>query len=246
MLFYLKTNFNTIAVKSLGRAKEHLLGTIRKVSTFSTVRTSSRSLAHFFRKGNKENREIQFRHLIINRESKKRSIRFNNVMPKRVQPTVTELFKPFYFSATPFIGLKTRRKRRGKRIIHKLSPLDRARSERKPFVALSSILRSSGRAAKSFKTRLEQELDTLYSVSRTLRVPADRGLSSSTSTLRDKRDLLHRTAFYAMPRRWLYKTNKTKANQEELKLKNKIMYENKKAKNRRLREEAQAQAKIEK
>jgi len=130
---------------------------------------------------------------------------------RQAERTVTErskvpssnLFEPFFKVATPFIGLKTRRKRRGKRIIHKLRPLDRARSERKPFGTLASLLRTSGKTAKPFIVRLEQQLDKLYSTSL---VPSTRRSAAASSSredspLRDKRDEIHRTAFYARPYR---------------------------------------------
>lgn len=165
----------------------------------SPVHTATRSLAYFFRKGNKEVMESVFRDLIIKR-SLKGKIAYSNsstVTSERQQATVCDLFQSFFLSATPFIGLKTRRKRRGKRVISKLVPLDRSSSERKPFSVLSSILRTSGRATKPFANRLEHELESLYTVTRS-RVS---GGTVVMSTLREKRDLIHRTAFASMPYR---------------------------------------------
>lgn len=162
---------------------------------FAVSQASSRRLAHFFRKGKKEKRESAFRRLVIKREKKnhKESL-VSGVKMERVNPSISERFSPFFLSAIPFIGLQSRRKRRGKRTIHKVVPLARERGERKPFVALSAILRTSGRASKAFPQRLEQELDTLYGAS-----TISGGDKSSSSILREKRDIIHRTAYAARP-----------------------------------------------
>ena len=174
-------------------------------SLFSASRASSRRLPYFIRWGNKEKREGHFRRLIIKRE---RTNRVSSTLIKggseRRQTSISDLFEPFFHSATPFIALKalrSRRKRRGKRIITKLLPLDRVRSERKPFSALASILRITGRTPKPFNTRLEHELDSLYNAAR-----PGRERSGLVSTLREKRDITHRAAFYSRPRNWKRKT----------------------------------------
>ena len=173
----------------------------QQTTLFSASRASSRMLPYFVRCGKKEKREGHFRRLIIKRE---RTIRAVSLTAKgateRGQQSISDLFEPFFLSATPFISLKalrTRRKRRGKRIINKLIPLDRARSERKPFSTLAAILQISGRTPKPFNNRLEHELDSLYNAAR-----PGRDRSGLVSTLREKRDLIHRTAFYSRPRSW--------------------------------------------
>jgi hypothetical protein len=166
-------------------------------SLFSASRASSRRLPFFIRCGNKEKLESHFRRLVIKREGANRTVLIKGGV-ERIQPSIADLFEPLFISATPFIALKalrSRRKRRGKRIINKLLPLDRARSERKPFSALASILRISGRTPKPFNTRLAHELDSLYNSARPGR---ERG--GLVSTLREKRDLIHRSAFYSRPR----------------------------------------------
>ncbi len=173
---------STIKITTKGKIKS----TSKRTSTFSASRASNRRLTFFYRGGSKEKLESHFRQLVIKRAMKKAT------QPVADIPAVYDLFAPFYLTATPFVGLKSRRKRRGKRVIHKLYPLDRIRSERKPFLALSSIVRTSGRSAKPFNSRLAHELDALYTASRS---------KGTVSTLREKRDLIHRTAYKARPYR---------------------------------------------
>lgn len=113
----------------------------------------------------------------------------------RVKRHTTQLFTSFFQAATPFISLKRRRQRRGKQIISKLFPLDRARSERKSYGAFAARLHTSGRASKPFVYRLESELESLSSVAGS-RNATSGGVSS---TVREKRDQVHRTAFQSRP-----------------------------------------------
>ena len=162
-------------------------------------RASSRRLSHFCRRGKKETREAHIRTLVRERE---RGIKTSTSrlpeghFDENSKIASSNLFEPFFKVATPFIGLKTRRKRRGNRVIHKLMPLDRSRSERKPFVALAAIMRTSGKTAKPFYRRLGQQLEKLYNSS-----VARRANAREVSPLQEKRDEVHRTAFDARPYR---------------------------------------------
>ncbi len=145
----------------------------------NVVRTATQRLAYFFRVGNKEGRESHFRKLLAKRAKKaneqaksvtssenkttgQNNERSSNTSLDGGESSISSRLKTFYLTATPFIGLKTRRRRRGNRVIHKIVPILRTRSERKSFRALSSSLRRTGRAVKPFARRLEDELESLY------------------------------------------------------------------------------------
>lgn len=165
--------------------------------SISSIRTATRRLTYFFRRGNKENRENQFRELFRRRA---------NIIahPKSGSNlTSSKLFQFFFLSATPFIGLKTRR--RGKKSIVKLVPLERIRGERRSFIALSKLLRISGAVTKPFSGRLGRELEALSVKSA---VPAKGNNTSidskniaGSSAIRDKRNGVHKLAYASMPYR---------------------------------------------
>lgn len=162
----------------------------------SSSRTATSRVSYFFRKGGKENRERQLRGLFIRRAKKGHSV----VAAKSsasTPVTTTQLFRSFFLSTTPFIALKTRRQRRGKRVVAKVGPLDRVRGERKSLVALSSRLQSEGAVKKPFPERLERELEVIDSAS-----VKGSTTPGGSSQIRDKRDELHRTAFQSRPFKW--------------------------------------------
>lgn len=162
----------------------------------SSSRTATSRVSYFFRKGGKENRERQLRGLFIRRAKKGQNV-VATKSSVSTSVTTSQLFRSFFLSATPFIALKTRRQRRGKRVVAKVGPLDRERGERKSLVALSSRLQSEGAVKKSFPERLERELEIIDSASG--KGPTTSG---STSQIRDKRDELHRIAFQSRPFKW--------------------------------------------
>ncbi len=99
------------------------------------MRTASQRLTYCFRCGHKEKRESHLRDLVI-----KRALKVRSAQSDRTKRQTAQLFTSFFQAATPFISLKMRRRRRGKQTISKLFPLDRVRSERKSFGALSTRL----------------------------------------------------------------------------------------------------------
>ncbi len=147
-----------------------------KSISLSSIRTATRMLSYFFRRGQKESMEIQLRHLIHRRALGKSAVSTSN------------LFKSFFLSATPFVGLKTRRRRRGKRLIAKIAILERDRGERSSFVALSNMLQLTGSTSKPFIERLERELEGLIGI-------------ETKSNLREKRDESHKLAYASRPYR---------------------------------------------
>jgi hypothetical protein len=153
----------------------------------ASVNTASNRLNYFFRRGQKGAVEGKRRGRFIQRAVKKPAAtqEINNKFATR--------FKSFFISATPFIGLKTRRRRRGKRVVNKVITLTRRRSQRKSFLEFASMICVSGRSKKPFMSRLENELETLYSNSR------KRNLVSSVGTnpFYEKRATLYETAYLA-------------------------------------------------
>ncbi len=167
---------------------------VNSTMSISPIRTATRRLTYFFRRGNKEGMENQLRNLF-----ERRAIAAEKKKKGAIRLTSTDLFQAFFLSATPFIGLKTRRRRRGKRLIVKLAPLERNRGERSSFVALSNILQTAGAVSKPFSDRLERELEVLAVKS---------GFSttefknqSAASIILDKRNEAHKLAYTSRPYR---------------------------------------------
>jgi hypothetical protein len=182
-------------VKALSNKKyrlDHTLEVTKKpIRLFSTaqgsVNTASNRLNYFFRRGQKGAIEGKMRSMFIERAVKKPAA------TQEITNKFSTRFKSFFISATPFIGLKTRRRRRGKRVVNKVITLTRRRSQRKSFLEFASRICVSGRSKKPFRSRLEGELETLYSNSR------KRNLASSVGSnpFYEKRAALYETAYLA-------------------------------------------------
>jgi hypothetical protein len=151
----------------------------------SALNTASKRLNYFFRKGQKGITESKRRIRLTERAKKKLSISAEGTNK------ISSRFKSFFISATPFIGLKTRRLRRGKRVINKIFALTRDRSQRKAFSEFASPFFTTGRSKKPLRTRLEQELDVRFTVKR------GSASSATGSSLAVKRALLYSTAYAA-------------------------------------------------
>lgn len=146
--------------------------------------TATYIIKYFFRKGNKIATERHMRQIF-----KKYAITSSQVN----SASRSSLFDSFFVSATPFVGLKTRRKRRGKIVQNKVIALSSIVIKRKSFMAFSSIVCVSGRASKPFRSRFFSELNTLstYSSKR------NSGLVRPMSPFFEKRALLYQTAYTA-------------------------------------------------
>ena len=162
---------------------------INQNDNISTIRTASRMLDYFFRRGHKEGREIHLRDLFKRRALVKKSKGFI---------TTRSLFQSFFISTTPFVRLKMvrRRGRRRKRPYVKIAPLSRDRGERSSFVSLSNVLKLSDTKAKCFIDRLESELENVA-----IKAVSSKFRSKDQSTLCENRNEVHKLAFYALPRR---------------------------------------------
>lgn len=156
--------------------------------------TPTRRLTQFIRRGNKEGVEISLSRLLKTHKIWKGA----NPTPVKSN-VVADPFQTIFLTATPFIGLKTRRRRRGKRLVAKIIPLERTRSERRAFLALSKSLEVTGSVSKPFSSRLARELETLSGKSAQ---GTDAKTVGSSSAIREKRDEIHKLAFSSRPPRW--------------------------------------------
>jgi len=150
-----------------------------------SVHTATNIINYFVRRGQKTSIETKMRKIFIQRVI----MNTNKEKPNKI----VDRFNSFFIHATPFIALKTRRIRRGKRVINKIKTLSRTQGQRKSLIGFSSLVRVSGRSKKSIRNRVEHELDALYSA-------ANKGTGFSqagNSTLFEKRELLYKTAYSA-------------------------------------------------
>ncbi len=167
---------------------------INSVYITSPAHTSTRRLTQFVRCGNKEGVENA-----LNRLLKTYKV-WKNPQPTTVKPSVVaDPFQTIFLTATPFIGLKTRRRRRGKRLIAKIVPLERNRAERRAFLALAKSLDVTGSVSKPFSYRLARELENLSGKSTQ---GPDAKMVGASSAIREKRDEIHKLAFASRPPRW--------------------------------------------
>jgi len=148
--------------------------------------TATYIIKYFFREGKKISTERHRRHMF-----KKYAINSSNQSNSVKRAS---LFDSFFVSATPFVGLKTRRKRRGKVVQNKVIALSSIVIKRKSFRAFSSIVCISGRSSKPFRSRFFSELNTLstYSSKR------NAGIVIPISAFFEKRALLYQTAYSAL------------------------------------------------
>ena len=150
--------------------------------------TASSIIKYFFRKGNKLSTETAMRNRF-----KGYAIKKTKPLSEDSQPKMASLFKSFFISATPFIGLKAQGKRRGKITKYKVVTLAPTTIGRKSFLEFSSIVCTSGRKSKPFINRFFTELNTLYSYSH----KRSSGRVIPTSTFYEKRAVLYNTAYTA-------------------------------------------------
>jgi len=126
----------------------------------TAIRTATNMLFYFTRKGHKETIESQMRSMFIKRAQSKKHTVSLRVRRKR---RIGFFFKYFYKVSTPFIGIKTRRKRRGNQVIAKLYPLTPYKSGRKSYIAFSKSMFTHGRVTKSFIKRFKAKVETFKS-----------------------------------------------------------------------------------
>ena len=158
----------------------------------SAIRTVSQRLYYFSRCGNKEKIEVYFRKFI-----NKRALIYQNSITSSNHKIVkvNVLFNSYFHAAMPFVNLKLQIKNvRSKILNSKIFPLSVRDSERKSIKNLSIRLRKVG--PQAFTERLNSVLENLINVSR------KNVVQTSNLNLREKRDLLHRTAFSVIPSIW--------------------------------------------
>ena len=105
---------------------------------------------------------------------------------------VNVFFESFFISATPFLGLKTRRKHRGNVIINKVVALSPSIIKRKSFSSFSSMLKNSKNSTKSFKECFFSEINNLYFYNRKTNAESQ---NQAASSFYEKHALLYKTAY---------------------------------------------------
>lgn len=124
----------------------------------------------FIRKGKKSTLEKLFRTFLFNKCASKKN-------------DINKIIQDAAMNSMPYVKLKTRRK--GKRVLYKVSYLEQKDSMRKGLLAFSKNL-NDNRNIK-FLNSLDKELDNL---------------SSGKSVIMTKRDELHRLALENAPYSW--------------------------------------------
>ncbi len=155
--------------------------------TQAPVQTVTDITSYFFRKGKKSSIEKNTFLIFKNYALRKNKTKENN-MP---QPTMFDFFESFFISATPFIGLKTRRKHRGNLVINKVVALAPSVIKRKSFSSFSSIINTSKNSSKPFTYRFFNELNNLYAYSHNNSSSDSQGAAA----FYEKQALLYKTAY---------------------------------------------------
>ena len=127
-------------------------------------------------KGKKSRTETIFRNLLVTRAKKNKSV------------FISELERCKY-NATPNIRLKTRRKGRGKRVLYRVTFLEKNRAEKEAVSSFGKHIRSQ--IGEKLDQSLEKEIE-VFSTDR-------------THPVRVNRDKLHQLARRHAPQRWFKK-----------------------------------------
>lgn len=127
-------------------------------------------------KGKKSKTETIFRNLLLTRAKKNKSA------------FISELERCKY-NATPYVRLKTRRKGRGKRILYRVTFLEKNRAEKEAVSSFGKHIRSQ--IGEKLGVSLEKEIEA-FSTER-------------THPVRVNRDKLHQLARRHAPQRWFKK-----------------------------------------
>jgi hypothetical protein len=173
---------------------------IYKKNEQRAVHTATSRLPYFSRCGKLNKIESCFEKL-----SKQRALLHKK--EKKTRPVV--YFPSFFYKATPFVRLKTRRRvGRRKNQKQKLSYRPRVSGERQAFLLFSKTFQTITNSSKrnSFQSKFQYQIDSLTQTSRRRRIKKNRGasqiaaISSMTKSMRDMRDEIHRRAFKIKPR----------------------------------------------
>lgn len=127
-------------------------------------------------KGKKSRTETIFRNLLVTRAKKNKSA------------FISELERCKY-NATPYVRLKTRRKGRGKRVLYRVTFLEKNRAEKEAVSSFGKHIRNQ--IGEKLDQSLEKEIE-VFSTDR-------------THPVRVNRDKLHQLARRHAPQRWFKK-----------------------------------------
>jgi ribosomal protein S7 len=99
---------------------------------------------------------------------------------KKGNKNTTLLFKKCFYNLFPYLALKVKKHKRGKRVSYKTKFLEEAKAEKKALLSFSKFMKESSKKSISFVIRLGQEFKSLA--------------NNKKHTLRFKRDNLHKIA----------------------------------------------------
>ena len=178
-----------------------------------TLRTATKRLTCFARRGNHPRRHNIFSKYIKNRA----------INTKRIKKLPLSFYLPTFFNAaTPFVRLKTRRqqsRRRRKKLFQKVSYRLRENGERQSYLLFSKRLQKSKKSTKTnlFREQIQTQRESLFvpkgrRKSKLDSVKGSKGISkvqpttvitgqSAVKNLRQLRDEIHKRAFRIKPRR---------------------------------------------
>ena len=163
-----------------------------KVPSFPiTARNIVSNLSGYFcRKGNRQLIEKNVQKMLFKRVSS----------VKKEEVNISSYFTSFIEASLPYVKLKPkkRRGRRKKKVkIMRVNPIDRFTSKRKAFMMFSSLFKGINRQKKNFISRLENELESIYTNS------LKRSQTGVTKLpIIDKKDQLHKSAYKYKPYKW--------------------------------------------
>lgn len=163
-----------------------------KVPSFPiTARNIVSNLSGYFcRKGNRQLIEKNVQKRLFKRVSS----------TKKEEVNLSNYFTSFIEASLPYVKLKPkkRRGRRKKKVkIMRVNPIDRFTSKRKAFIMFSSLFKGINRQKKHFMSRLENELESIYTNS------LKRNQTGVTKLpIIDKKDQLHKSAYKYKPYKW--------------------------------------------
>lgn len=171
-----------------------------------TLRTTTTRLTCFARRGNHTRRDTLFRKYRINRV-------FNSKVSEKLP--LSFYLPAFFHAATPFVRLKTRRRRgprRNKKVARKVTFRLRSTGERRSYLLFSKRLQKYKKTSKSgsFRDQIQLQRESLFMKNRSIGLKTNKqratqiktGSLSSSNDLWEVRDDIHKLAYKAKPRLW--------------------------------------------
>lgn len=117
---------------------------------------------------------------------------------KQGNKKVSSWIESCIYNSMPFIRLKSKSRRRGKRIIYRVTYLTREEAEKKALISFSKHMNSQNSNAKRFSIRLGEELKSLA--------------TNKAHPVRVARDNIHKLALKHAPKHWFFTKKSRKEN----------------------------------